>query len=121
MSVAPGLQHLRIDSTSVVANPHAQITDSIFKFELDALGLGVTECVNQSFSPYSVKLVPNRWPQRLLATKDVDTKFDVGLNIEFVLNARQGLNQIRCTGRAEVLYSIAALLNPLVHDLENSI
>lgn len=37
VSVAPGGEHLSIDSAPVVADPHAQIS-GVFKFELDALG-----------------------------------------------------------------------------------
>jgi len=51
------LNHVRIDSASVVANPHAQVTVGIFKFELDALGSGMKKCVDQGLSANPVNLM----------------------------------------------------------------
>ena len=82
MSVTPFLEHLRIDSTPVVPNPHAELTVGIFKFQLDALGPGMTKCVDQSLPPYSTNLMLDVWQQRLLPARDGDTKINMGLNCE---------------------------------------
>src|SRR5262249_62207595 len=37
VSVAACLEHLRVDSTSVIVNAHAQVTVRIFELELDAV------------------------------------------------------------------------------------
>jgi hypothetical protein len=114
---------LRIDSTSVVANPHAQVAVGILKLDLDALGSGMTKCVDQSLPANSINLMPDGWAQRLLPAGDNDAKVNIGLNGEFLLNVRQGQNQIQRARvrRAEVMNSVPALLYPLVHELKDSI
>ena len=48
----------------------------------------MTKCVNQGLSADAVNFMLDLSRQLLLAAGDRDTKIDIGLNLEFVLNAR---------------------------------
>jgi hypothetical protein len=115
---------LWLDSATVVANRYEQVTvGGIFKLKLDALGSGMTKCVDQGLSPNSVNLLPNRRSERLLRTGDTDAKVHIGLDRKFPLNRGQSQNQIQGArvGRTETLNRVPALLYPLLHELKNSI
>jgi len=72
VSLTPCVEHLGIDSASVVANPHAQVNVGIFKFKFDAFRLGMTKCVGQRLSANSVNLMSDGRPQRLLVRRPTE-------------------------------------------------
>src|SRR5262249_985941 len=120
VSLAACLEHLRVDSTSVIANAHAQATVRVHELEFDAFRLGVTKCVDERLPANPVNLLPDGWRQRLLPAGDSDAKINLGLRRRFLPNKREGLNQIRMgVGTAETLDGAPALLDPLAHDLQN--
>src|SRR5215469_2618374 len=113
VSLTPRVENLWLDSATVVANRYEQVTvGGIFKLKLDALGSGMTKCVDQGLSPNSVNLLPNRRSERLLRTGDTDTKVHIGLDRKFPLNRGQSQNQIQGArfGRTETLNRVPALL-----------
>ena len=85
-------EHLRIDATSVVANPHAQVIIRVFEFELDAPSSRMTKRVDQCLSANSVNLLLNGRAERLLRADDTNAKVDAGLDCEFLLNLGQSQN-----------------------------
>jgi hypothetical protein len=38
VAIEAGMEHLRLDSASIVPDPHAEVSACIFQFELDVLG-----------------------------------------------------------------------------------
>jgi hypothetical protein len=60
VSFSPRVENLRIDSASVVTNPHGQVTVGVFKFKVDALRSGMTKGVDQSLSTKVVNLLLDR-------------------------------------------------------------
>jgi hypothetical protein len=74
VSLTTCVEHLRIDSTSVVANAHAQVVFGIFKFELDAFSSGMTKGVEQGFPANSINLIVNLDRQLLLPAVDYNAK-----------------------------------------------
>src|SRR6516162_2421964 len=95
MAFTSGLEHVRIDSASVVANAQAQVTVGIFDFEVHALGSGMTKCVDQGLSADAVKLMLYGSLQRLLPAGDAHAKVHIGLDREFPLNPGQSQNQVQ--------------------------
>jgi hypothetical protein len=71
---------MRVDSTSVVSNPHAQASVRIFKFELNAVRSGMTICVEQGLFANAISLMLDGWAQRLLAAGNNDAKVDIALD-----------------------------------------
>jgi hypothetical protein len=122
VSLTSSLEHLGIDSTPVVANPHAQLAVTIFKFKLHALGSGMTKSVEQSLPADTVNLMLKKRLQRLLPAGDNDAKLNIGRNCKFLLNAGQGQNQVQgARVRPEAMKSVPALLDSVVHELNYSI
>jgi hypothetical protein len=93
--LTPRVEHSGIEATTVVPNPHAQLTVGIFKFDLDPCGLRVTKCVDESLPANSINLMLDGQVERPLLSDNSDPKFNVGWNCEFALNARKGLNQVQ--------------------------
>jgi len=60
VSLTTFVKHLRIDSASVVTNPHGQVSAGVFKFEFDALRSGMTKAVDQSLLANAVNLILDR-------------------------------------------------------------
>jgi hypothetical protein len=54
----------------------------------------MTKRVDQGLSANSVNLMLGLWWQRFLPASDSDAKVNVGLYIEFLLNAGQSKNQV---------------------------
>ena len=79
MSFTSYLKHLRIDSASVIPNPHTQVVVGIFKLELDAFCPRMRKGVDQCFSTDPVKLMPYGQPQGLLSSGD-HTKVNIRVN-----------------------------------------
>jgi len=94
MSLAPGLEDLRTDAASVVPDSHAKVAIGIVELEFDALCLGMTKGIDQSFSSNPVNLMLDEWLKRLLPASDNDAEVKVGLDLEFLLNTRQCNNQV---------------------------
>lgn len=84
MFLAPSLEHLGINSASVVANPHAEAILGVFEPEIDVLGPRMTKCIDQGFSANSVKLKLYRGSQ-LLPAGDIDAKVHIALDRKFLL------------------------------------
>src|SRR5258707_4638557 len=57
MSVASRMQHLRIDPAAIVADDYPKALGRIFKFDLDAAGSGVAECIHPCFAADTIELV----------------------------------------------------------------
>src|SRR5258707_3565054 len=95
----------------------------VFKFELDALRLGMTKGIDQSFSSNPVNLMLDEWLKRLLPASDNDPEVNVGLDLEFLLNTRQCNNPVSglSARRAQALYRPPAFVAPQPHDLKTSI
>src|ERR1700733_3834419 len=102
MSVTSRLKHGRIDSAAVVAHQYAQPAGSVFELNLDALGVRMTECVNQSLPANAIDFIPKHRVQRAWLAVYDHTKADVVLNGEFLLSPRKRLFQVQraALGRA---------------------
>jgi len=113
MSRAPGLEDLRTDAASVVRNPHAQLMVGVFKFELDALRLGMTKGIDQSFSSNPVNLMLDEWLKRLLPASDNDVEDHIWVGRKFLPDPGQGRDQVERTSarRAEALYRAPAFVD----------
>ena len=89
-------QFFGIDSASVIAYPHGQVTVGIFKLENDAPGSGMTKRIEQGFFANPVQLLADGRLERLLAADNTDAEIQLWRDHEFPANARQGRNQVRC-------------------------
>src|SRR4029077_20082100 len=120
MSFPPCMEHAESDSTSVSASPHAQVSVSIFKFQLHALCTGMTKSVDQGLPANAVNLVLDRRPQRLLLPDDIDVKVHTVLGRKFLVDRRQSDNQIPSARvrRTETLNCIPAFLYPQLQDVK---
>src|SRR5260221_13286653 len=96
MSLKTFVKHYRIDSTSVIAYPHSQVTVGIFKLEIDAPGSGMTKRIDQGFFANPVQLLADGRLERLLAADNTEVETYIRRDHEFPANARQGCNQVRC-------------------------
>jgi hypothetical protein len=94
VSDTPCGEHLSIDSAPVVPDSHAKLAIGIVDLELDALCLGMTKGIDQSFSSNPVNLMLDEWLKRLLPASDNDAEVNVGPDLEFLLNTRQCNNQV---------------------------
>src|SRR4029077_14612348 len=72
MSFPPCMEHARIDSTSVIANAHAQVSVGIFQFQLHVLCTRRTKGIAPSPPANPVTLTCNPRSQRLLSAGDID-------------------------------------------------
>jgi hypothetical protein len=57
--LSPRVEHLWVDSTSVITNPYSQVSVRVFKFKIDTLRSGMTKGVNQSLSTDAINLLLN--------------------------------------------------------------
>ena len=123
MSFTPIVEDLRINSGSVVANPYLQIVIGVLEFALDSLRPGMAECVEQCLSSNPVSLLLNQWAQRLLLSRDSDSKINILSNWKFLLNSPQRNRQIHRARirRAQPLDCASALVDPSAHDFKYSI
>src|SRR5215472_18076672 len=123
MCLTPRMKYLGVDSTTVVAHTHVQVSVSIFEFQLNALCSRMTKSVEQGLSANSVNLTSNGWAQRLLSAGYNEPKFHFSLNSIFLQYLGQSLNQVKRAGvgQAQALNHVSALLYPMFHQLESSI
>src|SRR5215469_655045 len=123
MSFASIVEHPRIHSASVVANPHLQVLIGILEFAFDSLRPGMAECVEQCLSSNPVDLLLDQRAERLLRSRDSDAKINILPTSKLLLNSCQRLHEIRGARlrRAQSFNSTSALLNPSTHDFKYSI
>jgi hypothetical protein len=57
MPIASGFEDLGINSAAVIADQDSKLAGGIIQFNINPLGLGMAECIDQGFSSDAVNII----------------------------------------------------------------
>src|SRR5215471_19231522 len=120
MSFTSIVQHLRIDSDSIVTHSHMQLSIGIFEFKFDTLRPGMAKRIQQCLSSNPVNLLLDERVQRLLPSRNIDSEINIRSTRKLLFNGRQGDHQIPCRRirRAQPSNRASPFLDPSTHELK---
>ncbi len=121
MSLPSGLEKLRIDPATIIADRDSQSLGGELHLDLDPLGARMLERIDHRLTADPVDLVPDGGVERARLPLTDDAEIDSFLRVQLLADSREGLFEIvvLAAGRTQPSDCIASLFDHTPHQLEH--